>query len=244
MALDLPLPKQVFGHPWLLQGGDKMSKSKGNVIDPLDIVSEYGADTLRTYVLFMGDYGDASPWNDSSVKGCKRFIERVAAMTEMVSDEPLPSKLESLMHKTIKKVSADIEDMKFNTAIASLMTLINEIYAVGHITKDALIDFIKLLCPFAPHICEEMYEELGGEDVLALSKWPEYDEAKTVDASVEIAVQINGKVKATIEIPNNEAKDKVLEMAKADEKIAVLIDGKTIVKEIYVPNKIVNIVVK
>jgi leucyl-tRNA synthetase len=118
-------------------------------------------------------------------------------MTEMVSDEPLPSKLESLMHKTIKKVSADIEDMKFNTAIASLMTLINEIYAVGHITKDALIDFIKLLCPFAPHICEEMYEELGGEDVLALSKWPEYDEAKTVDASVEIAVQINGKVKAT-----------------------------------------------
>ena len=224
--------------------GDKMSKSKGNVIDPLDIVNEYGADTLRTYVLFMGDYGDATPWNDSSVKGCKRFIERVAALTDLVSDEPVPAKLESSIHKTIKKVSADIEEMKFNTAIAALMTLINEIYAVGHITKDDLIIFIKLLCPFAPHICEEIYSELGEDGFLSVAEWPEYDEAKTVDASVEIAIQINGKVKSTLEIANGEAKDKVLELAKKDEKIASLIDGKTIVKEIYVPNKIVNIVVK
>lgn len=224
--------------------GDKMSKSKGNVIDPLDIVNEYGADTLRTYVLFMGDYGDATPWNDSSVKGCKRFIERVAALTDLVSDEPVPAKLESSIHKTIKKVSADIEEMKFNTAIAALMTLINEIYAVGHITKDDLIIFIKLLCPFAPHICEEIYSELGEDGFLSVAEWPEFDEAKTVDASVEIAIQINGKVKSTLEIANGEAKDKVLELAKKDEKIASLIDGKTIVKEIYVPNKIVNIVVK
>ena len=224
--------------------GQKMSKSKGNVIDPLDIVNEYGADTLRTYVLFMGDYGDATPWNDSSVKGCKRFIERVAALTDLVSDEPVPAKLESSIHKTIKKVSADIEEMKFNTAIAALMTLINEIYAVGHITKDDLIIFIKLLCPFAPHICEEIYSELGEDGFLSVAEWPEYDEAKTVDASVEIAIQINGKVKSTLEIANGEAKDKVLELAKKDEKIASLIDGKTIVKEIYVPNKIVNIVVK
>ena len=148
------------------------------------------------------------------------------------------------MHKTIKKVSADIEEMKFNTAIAALMTLINEIYAVGHITKDDLIIFIKLLCPFAPHICEEIYSELGEDGFLSVAEWPEFDEAKTVDASVEIAIQINGKVKSTLEIANGEAKDKVLELAKKDEKIASLIDGKTIVKEIYVPNKIVNIVVK
>jgi leucyl-tRNA synthetase len=134
--------------------------------------------------------------------------------------------------------------MKFNTAIAALMTLINEIYAVGHITKDDLIIFIKLLCPFAPHICEEIYSELGEDGLLSVAEWPEYDEAKTVDASVEIAIQINGKVKSTLEIANGEAKDKVLELAKKDEKIASLIDGKTIVKEIYVPNKIVNIVVK
>ena len=148
------------------------------------------------------------------------------------------------MHKTIKKVSADIEDMKFNTAIASLMTLINEIYAVGHITKDALIDFIKLLCPFAPHICEEMYEELGGEDVLALSKWPEYDETKCVESTVEIAVQVNGKIRARINVAADISQADALSLAKAQDAVAKDIDGKTIIKELYVPKRLVNIVVK
>ena len=224
--------------------GEKMSKSKGNVIDPLDIVEEYGADTLRTYVLFMGDYGVATPWNDSSTKGCKRFLERVAALTDKLTDEPASPEFESKLHKTIKKVSSDIEDMKFNTAIASLMTLLNDIYAIGSINKENLKIFIKLLCPFAPHLCEEIWETLGGEGFLSLAEWPKYDEAKTVDATKEIGVQVNGKLRGTIVIPTDAEKDQVLATAKADTKIAAMIDGKTIVIEIYVPNKIVNIVVK
>ena len=204
--------------------GDKMSKSKGNVVDPLDIVKEYGADTLRTYVLFMGDYGAAAPWNDSSVKGCKRFLERVAGLTDIMTDAADPD-MEVKFHKAIKKVTADIEAMKFNTAIACLMTLINDIYTAGTISRDDLIIFIKLLCPFAPHLCEEMWESVGGEGFLSLSKWPEYDETKTVESKVEIGVQINGKL-------------------KTDKRIAALTEGKNVVKEIYVPNKIVNIVVK
>ena len=224
--------------------GEKMSKSKGNVIDPLDIVEEYGADTLRTYVLFMGDYGVATPWNDSSTKGCKRFLERVAALTDKLTEDPATPEFESKLHKTIKKVSSDIEDMKFNTAIASLMTLLNDIYAVGSINKENLVIFIKLLCPFAPHLCEEIWETLGGEGFLSLAEWPKYDEAKTVDATKEIGVQVNGKLRGTIVIPTDADKDQVLAVAKADVKVAAMIDGKTIVKEIYVPNKIVNIVVK
>lgn len=223
--------------------GEKMSKSKGNVIDPLDIVDEYGADTLRTYVLFMGDYGAAAPWNDSSVKGCKRFLERVAAMTEMLSEDGTDC-LESSIHKTIKKVSDDIENMKFNTAIAALMTLINAVYKNGKLSKEQLEIFIKLLSPFAPHLCEEIWEELGYESLLTLEPWPEFDESKTIDESVEIAVQLNGKVKATITIPMGCDQATALSMAKADEKVAALLDGKTLVKEIYVPNKIVNLVVK
>ena len=223
--------------------GDKMSKSKGNVIDPLDIVDEYGADTLRTYVLFMGDYGAAAPWNDSSVKGCKRFLERVAAMKEMISEDGTEC-LESSFHKTIKKVSDDIENMKFNTAIAALMTLINAVYKNGKLSKEQLEIFIKLLLPFAPHLCEEMWEELGHDTLLTLEPWPEFDESKTIDESVEIAVQLNGKVKATITIPMGCDQQTALSMAKDDEKVKALLEGKTLVKEIYVPNKIVNLVVK
>ena len=223
--------------------GDKMSKSKGNVVDPLDIVKEYGADTLRTYVLFMGDYGAAAPWNDSSVKGCKRFLERVAGLTDIMTDAADPD-MEVKFHKAIKKVTADIEAMKFNTAIACLMTLINDIYTAGTISRDDLIIFIKLLCPFAPHLCEEMWESVGGEGFLSLSKWPEYDETKTVESKVEIGVQINGKLKTTIVIPNGCSKEDALAIANADKRIAALTEGKNVVKEIYVPNKIVNIVVK
>ena len=224
--------------------GDKMSKSKGNVVDPLDIVNEYGADALRTYVLFMGDYGAAAPWNDSSVRGCKRFLERVAGLTDIMTEEPAAKDMEVKIHKAIKKVSSDIEAMKFNTAIACLMTLINEIYAVGKISKNDLVIFIKLLCPFAPHLCEEIWETIGGEGLLSLSKWPEYEESKTVEDSIEIVVQVNGKVRGTIVIPNGCAKEEALELAKKDERVASFLEGKTLVKEIYVPNKIVNFVAK
>ena len=224
--------------------GDKMSKSKGNVVDPLDIVNEYGADALRTYVLFMGDYGAAAPWNDSSVRGCKRFLERVAGLTDIMTEEPAAKDMEVKIHKAFKKVSSDIEAMKFNTAIACLMTLINEIYAVGKISKDDLVIFIKLLCPFAPHLCEEIWETIGGEGLLSLSQWPEYEESKTVEDSIEIGVQVNGKVRGTIVIPNGCAKEEALELAKKDERVASFLEGKTLVKEIYVPNKIVNFVAK
>ena len=224
--------------------GDKMSKSKGNVVDPLDIVEEYGADTLRTYVLFMGDYGAATPWNENSVKGCKRFLERVAGFTDMLSEDKETEKLETPLHKTIKKVSSDIEDMKFNTAIAALMTLTNDIYNVGKISKEQLHTFIKLLCPFAPHLCEEMWEVTGGEGFLSLASWPTYEEAKTVDAQTEIGVQINGKLRGTVVIPTGADKEEVFAMAKADSRIASLVEGKTFVKEIYVPNRVVNFVVK
>ena len=224
--------------------GDKMSKSKGNVVDPLDIVNEYGADALRTYVLFMGDYGAAAPWNDSSVRGCKRFLERVAGLTDIMTEEPAAKDMEVKIHKAIKKESSDIEAMKVNTAIACLMTLINEIYAVGKISKDDLVIFIKLLCPFAPHLCEEIWETIGGEGLLSLSQWPEYEESKTVEDSIEIGVQVNGKVRGTIVIPNGCAKEEALELAKKDERVASFLEGKTLVKEIYVPNKIVNFVAK
>jgi leucyl-tRNA synthetase len=239
-----PYAKRTIQGLILGPDGEKMSKSKGNVVDPLDIVAEYGADTLRTYVLFMGDYGAAAPWNDSSVKGCKRFLERVAALTDMVADNDVTKELEVSFHKAIKKVSSDIEETKFNTAIATLMGLVNDIYKVGSISKSELEIFIKLLSPFAPHLTEEIWESLGHDDFLSVSAWPEYDEAKTVEATVEIGVQVNGKVRGTIAIPTGCDKEVAFEAAKADERVASFLDGKNIVKEIYVPNKIVNFVVK
>ena len=223
--------------------GEKMSKSKGNVVDPLDIVSQYGADTLRVYVLFMGDYASAAPWNDSSVKGCRRFLERVFALQDIVVPETVKA-LEAPLHKTIKKVSSDIEEQKFNTAIAALMTFMNEVGREKKIGKEQLLSFVKLLNPFAPHIAEEIYQAQGGEGSLQLASWPEYDEAKTVDDSIEIGVQVNGKLRATVTIPTNCEKEEALALAKADEKVQAALDGKNLVKEIYVPNKIVNLVVK
>ncbi len=223
--------------------GDKMSKSKGNVVDPLDIVDDYGADTLRTYVMFMGDYGAAAPWNDNSVKGCKRFLERVAGLTDIMTKDATPE-LETRLHKTIKKVSADIEDMKFNTAIASMMALLNDIYDNGKISEEYLATYLKLLCPFAPHLCEEMWESMGREGFISLAEWPEYDEAKTVDQTVEIGVQVNGKLRGTVAVPTGCDKETAFATAKANEKVAPFLDGKTLVKEIYVPNKIVNFVVR
>ena len=239
-----PYAKRTAQGLVLGEDGDKMSKSKGNVVDPLDIVNIYGADVLRVYVLFMGDYAAAVPWSDSSVKGCKRFLERVADLYDIAQGEGATPELETSFHKTIRKVSQDIEDMKFNTAIAALMSLSNEIIAAGKLTRDELVTFIKLLSPFAPHLCEEIWEKLGGEGFLTLSEWPEYDEAKTVDAAVEIAVQINSKVRSLLTLPLDCPKEEALEKAKAAPRIAAALEGKTVVKEIYVPNKILNIVVK
>ena len=244
VPVDEPYAKRTAQGLILGPDGEKMSKSKGNVVDPNDVVDEYGADVLRVYTLFMGDYASAAPWSENSVKGCKRFLERVAGLSDLVSGTGETEAITSLVHKTVKKVSQDIEDMKFNTAIAAMMTLINGIYEHGSLTKDELGVFVRLLCPFAPHICEEMWEALGNKGLCAVAPWPEYDEAKTQDATVEIAVQICGKVKSTIRIAADAKQDDAIAAAKADEKIAALLDGKTIVKEIYVPGKILNIVAK
>ena len=224
--------------------GEKMSKSKGNVVDPNDVVDVYGADVLRTYVLFMGDYGSAAPWNESSMKGCKRFLERIADLTELVKENGGSAKLESSFHKTVKKVSTDIEELKFNTAIASMMALLNEIYEVGSLTREELSMLIRILSPFAPHLSEELWESIGGEGLCSLAEWPQWDETKTVDQTVEVAVQINGKVRATLDLPMNCPREDAIAIAKADEKVKPYLEGKTVVKEISVPNKIVNIVVK
>ncbi|MBQ6701535.1 MAG: leucine--tRNA ligase [Clostridia bacterium] len=224
--------------------GDKMSKSKGNVVDPNNVVDEYGADVLRVYILFMGDYASAAPWSENSVKGCKRFLDRVAGMADMIKGEGVTPALESAFHKTIKKVTGDIEELKFNTAIAAMMTLTNEIYDNGGLTKDEMKIFVKLLCPFAPHLSEEIWEALGEKGFCSLAEWPTYDEAKTVDSMVEIAVQINGKLRGTLMIPAEISKDDALATVKNDEKIKPFIEGKTVIKEIFVPKKLVNLVVK
>lgn len=225
--------------------GEKMSKSRGNVVDPNDVVDEYGADVLRLYVLFMGDYEKAAPWSESSVKGCKRFVDRIWALQDKVVDsDEYSDKLRTLMHKTIKKVSDDIESMKFNTAIAAMMTLLNEIYNVCSITKKEFRDLLIILNPFAPHVTEELYQMIGCEGVLDEQEWVTYDEALCKDDTIEIVCQINGKVKSKLTIPTDAAKDDVIALAKADEAIVKATEGKNIVKEIYVPNKLVNLVVK
>ncbi len=244
VSVDEPYAKRTAQGLILGPDGDKMSKSKGNVVDPNDVVEELGADVLRVYILFMGDYSTAAPWSENGVKGCKRFIDRVSALTELVRGKGVTPELESSFHKTIKKVSTDIEAMKFNTAIAQMMTLINTIYEVGSLTKDELEIFVKLLSPFAPHICEEIWESLGNDGFVSLAKWPEWDESKTVDATVEYAVQILGKLRGTITVPADAERDAILEIAKKSEKIAPMLEGKTIVKEIFVPKKLVNFVVK
>lgn len=225
--------------------GEKMSKSRGNVVDPNDVVDVYGADVLRLYVLFMGDYEKAAPWSDNSVKGCKRFIDRIWALQDkLVDSDSYSDGLRSNMHKTIKKVSEDIEAMKFNTAIAAMMTLLNDIYTVGSITKKEFRDFLVLLYPFAPHISEELYQVIGCEGVLSEQEWVTYDEALCVDDTIEIVVQINGKVRAKLEVAADAEKDVVLAQAAAEPKIAEAVEGKTIMKQIYVPKKLVNFVVK
>ena len=226
--------------------GVKMSKSRGNVIDPNEVVDVFGADVLRTYVLFMGDYEQAAPWSENSVKGCKRFVDRIWNLQEILTDgDEFSKELSSSFHKTIKKVTEDIEALKYNTAIAALMTLLNAIYTKGSINKAELKALLLLVNPFAPHVTEEMWETCGyGKMIAADGEWPTYDEAKCIDETIEIVVQINGKIRAKLNVPADIEQADAVAAAKADEKVAAELDGKNIIKEIYVKGKLVNIVAK
>ncbi len=240
-----PYAKRTSHGMILGEGGIKMSKSKGNVVNPDDIVNEYGADTLRLYEMFIGDFEKVAPWSNSSIKGCKRFLDRVWGLQDIVTDgEGYSDRLEGAFHKTIKKVSEDIEGLKFNTAIAAMMSLLNEISDAGAITRGELRTFLILLNPFAPHITEEIYQNVGLSGMLHEQAWAEYDSEKCVDATVEMAVQINGKLRGRIVVAADAGKDEIIRLAKEDEKIAQFIEGKQLVKEICVPGKLVNFVVK
>ena len=237
-----PYAKRTSHGMILGSNGEKMSKSRGNVVNPDDIVREYGADTLRTYEMFIGAFDLSAAWSDEGVRGCRRFLERVWKLQELVNGEPGYSKdLEVKMHQTIKKVSNDFETLKYNTAIAAMMALINEFYRKSSVTKGEYRTLLNLLNPVAPHITEELWQRCGYEGRIYQSAWPEYDEAKTVEATIEIAVQINGKTRATLNIARDEEKDQVI--ARAKEAIAAKLTG-TVIKEIYVPGKIVNVVMK
>ncbi len=233
-------------HGMILGGnGEKMSKSRGNVVNPDDIVNEYGADTLRLYEMFIGDFEKAAPWNINSLRGCRRFLERYWNLQEILTEGGLRPEMETAFHKTIKKVTEDIESLKFNTAIAALMALINDITDHGSITKEELKIFTLLLNPFAPHVTEEVWEANAlGEGMVASAQWPAYDEAKCKDQTVEIVVQVNGKLRARMQVEADIAKEDALAAAKNEPKIAAEIAGKKIVKEIYVPGKLVNIVAR
>ena len=240
-----PYRKRTSHGMILGENGEKMSKSRGNVVNPDDIVNEYGADTMRLYEMFIGDFEKSAPWNTASIKGCRRFLERVWGLMDMVAEgDGYSQKLESSMHRTIKKVTEDIEVLKMNTAIAAMMSLLNEIYDQKSVTKGEVRTLLILLNPFAPHMTEEMWQQLGFEGQIAHAQWPAFDEAKCVDSTVEIAVQVNGKVRAKLVVPANISKDDAIAAAKADEVVAKLVEGKTICKEIYVPGKLVNIAVK
>ena len=241
-----PYAKRTSHGMILGENGEKMSKSRGNVVNPDEIVDEYGADTLRLYEMFIGDFEKAAPWSQSSIRGCRRFIERYYNLQTILNDtDGIRPELESSFHKAIKKVSDDIENIKFNTAIATLMALINDITATGAITKEELRIFTILLNPFAPHVTEEVFEMCKlGDGIVAEQKWPAYDEAKCKDETIEIVVQVNGKIKTKLNIPVESEKNAVLDMAKADENVAKAIENMNIIKEIYVPNKLVNLVVK
>ena len=240
-----PYAKRTSHGMILGENGEKMSKSRGNVVNPDDVIAQYGADTLRMYEMFIGDFEKTAPWNTSSIKGSKRFLERVAALTDMMTQEDgYSAELEGSFHKLIKKVSEDIEGLKCNTAIAAMMSVLNEIYDKGSVTCGELMTFITLLNPFAPHITEEINEAIGGKEMLAKTKWPEYDPAKCVDADVEIAVQVSGKIKARLMIPSDSTEESVKSLVMANDSVKAALEGKTVLKEIYVKGKLYNIVAK
>ncbi len=240
-----PYMKRTSHGMILGEDGQKMSKSRGNVINPDDVIRQYGADTLRMYEMFIGDFEKTAPWSPSSIKGCKRFLDRVWAMQDFLTDgDSYRENLTSAFHKTIKKVSDDIESLKFNTAIAAMMALVNDIYVTGSVNRAEYRTLLMLLNPFAPHMTEELYEICGFEGVLNEQAWPKYDEKLCVDDTVEIVVQVNGKLRAKMNIAVGAEKDAVLAQAAAEPKVAEAIDGKQMLKQIYVQNKLVNFVVK
>ena len=240
-----PYQKRTSHGMILGENGEKMSKSRGNVVNPDDIVRQYGADTLRTYEMFIGDFEKAATWNTSAIRGCKRFLERVWGLMDIaVPGDEYSGQLEHAFHKTIKKVSEDIEQMKYNTAIAAMMTLLNDITAAGRITHRELRTLVTLLNPFAPHITEEIWAQMGFEGQVSQQSWPAFDPAKCVDDTVEIALQVTGKIKARIDVPVDITAADAIALARSHEAVAPLLAGKTVVKEIYVPGKLVNLVVK
>jgi leucyl-tRNA synthetase len=241
-----PYAKRTSHGMILGEGGEKMSKSRGNVINPNDVVAQYGADTLRLYIMFIGDFEKAVPWSDTAVKGCKRFLDRIwnLASERIEGGEGYSEANEREVNRTIKKVGEDIESMKFNTAIASMMTLVNQFYSNAPSRGD-MRSLLTLLSPFAPHIAEELWEIQGfGGGLACQQKWPEYDPAKTVDTEVEMAVQVNGKLRSAVTVPTDSDEKTVLDAAMADEKVAKFMEGMEIVKTIVVKNKLVNIILK
>ncbi len=243
VATPEPYTKRTSHGMILGENGEKMSKSRGNVVNPDDIVEKFGADTMRLYEMFIGDFEKSAPWNTDSIKGCKRFLDRIWNLQDiLIGGDSYRPAVETAFHKTIKKVSDDAESLKFNTAIAAMMALINDIYNTGNINRKEYRDLLILLNPFAPHITEELFEKMGFGGQVAKTAWVRYDEKKCVDSTVEIVVQMAGKIKAKLTIPTDAVKEEVLALAKAE--IASLLEGKTIVKEIYVPGKLVNIVAK
>ena len=239
-----PYAKRTSHGMILGENGEKMSKSRGNVVNPDEIVDTYGADTMRLYEMFIGDFEKAAPWSPKSIKGCRRFLERVWALADKVQDgDTYSEQHEVLMNRTIKKVGEDADNLKANTAIAALMTMLNEFYDKG-VNRAEYKTFLALLNPFAPHITEELWQQLGETGLLSVAPWPTYDEAKTVESTVELAVQVNGKLKCTIKLAADADKQTAIDTAMAEEKVQHAIEGKQIVKQIVVPGKIVNLVVK
>ena len=240
-----PYAKRTSHGMILGENGEKMSKSRGNVVNPDEIVRDYGADTMRVYEMFIGDFEKAAPWSQSSIKGSKRFLDKVWALSDkLTGGDSYRAELESAFHRTIKKVTEDIEGLKMNTAIAALMSLLNDIQGSGSINRAEFKTYLILLNPFAPHMTEELWQQAGFEGMLNEAEWPKYDEAKCADSTVEIAVQVNGKIKARISVAADISATDAIAAAKADGAIAAAIDGKNIIKELYVPKKLVNIVVK
>ena len=240
-----PYAKRTSHGMILGENGEKMSKSRGNVVNPDEIVRDYGADTMRVYEMFIGDFEKAAPWSQSSIKGSKRFLDKVWALSDKLTEgDSYRAELESAFHRTVKKVTEDIEGLKMNTAIAALMSLLNDIQGLGSINRAEFKTYLILLNPFAPHMTEELWQQAGFEGMLNEAEWPKYDEAKCADSTVEIAVQVNGKIKARINVAADIAAPDAIAAAKADGAVAAAVDGKNIVKELYVPKKLVNIVVK
>ena len=240
-----PYAKRTSHGMILGENGEKMSKSRGNVVNPDEIVREYGADTMRLYEMFIGDFEKSAPWSSASIKGCKRFLDRIWALQDVVVDgDTYRDELRASFHKTIKKVTEDIEELKFNTAIASMMSLLNQIAAVGSINRAEFKTFLILLNPFAPHITEELFEQMNYGGMVTEASWPTYDEAECVEDTIELVVQVNGKLRGKLVVAADISKDDAISAAKEEPHVKEAISGKNVVKEIYVPGKLVNIVAK